>query len=603
MSFFDWIDNRTGYRQLVRTALYEHVPGGARWRYIWGSTLTFAIVVQFITGVFLWMNYSPSAQSAWESVYYINEVLPGGWLLRGIHHFMAQLMVPLLVLHFMQVIIDRAYKAPREFNYWFGLGLLLLTLAISLTGYLLPWDQRGYWSTKVVTNLVSGVPAVGDSMQRVLVGDANYGHHTLTRFFALHAGILPAALVGLIVVHIMLFRKHGLTPKLPKRKPDAMFWPDQVLKDAIACFAVMAAVMILVWWFHGAELGAPANPAEPYEAARPDWYFMFLFQFLKFFKGEHLIWGSLILPGCFFLLLMLMPFLGRWKVGHVFNLVVIFGGLGGFFFLTSLAFYHDARDPKHAAAVAQAHQEAERAKQLAHDRQGIPTEGALSLLRNDPLTQGPRLFAEHCASCHTYAGHNGVGIKPNPPGGPLTAPPGEPPSAPDLEGFGSRAWLRGFMDPKQIETPRYFGHTIFVLPKDGDKKSRMVRFITEDVAAYGADEKAQLEKIIAALSAEAQLPAQRDLDKKDAAVIAEGRKLLADVTLDCTDCHAFHETKGGKAPDFTGYGSAEWLKEFLRNPGHDRFYGKKNDRMPAFGETSRITPEQLDLLIRWLRGE
>lgn len=153
MALFDWLDNRTGYRNLVRAALFEHVPGGSRWRYIWGSTLTFAIVVQFITGAFLWMHYSPSAQTAWESVYYINEVMPGGWLLRGIHHYMAQLMVPLLVLHFMQVLIDGAYKAPREFNYWFGLGLLGLTLGISLTGYLLPWDQRGYWSTKVVTNL------------------------------------------------------------------------------------------------------------------------------------------------------------------------------------------------------------------------------------------------------------------------------------------------------------------------------------------------------------------------------------------------------------------------------------------------------------------
>jgi ubiquinol-cytochrome c reductase cytochrome b subunit len=435
------------------------------------------------------------------------------------------------------------------------------------------------------------------------VGDANYGHHTLTRFFAMHAGILPAALVGLIGLHIALFRKHGLTPKLPKRRADAMFWPDQVLKDAVACLVVILAVMGLVWWFHGAELGAPANPAEPYDAARPDWYFMFLFRFLKFFKGENLIWGSLIIPGLVFLLFMLMPFLGRWRLGHRFNIVVLCAGLLGFTVLTSMAFYHDARDPKHAAAVALAHKNAERTKQLAHERQGIPTEGALALLRNDPFTQGPKLLAEHCASCHTYAGHNGVGVMPSLPSGPLNAPPGEPPSAPDLEGYGSRAWLRGFMDPRQIETAKYFGHTIFVLPKAGDKKSRMVRFVTEDVAAYGADEKAQLEKIIAALSAEAALPAQREADLRDAAMIAEGRKLLADVTLDCTDCHAFHETKGGKAPDFTGYGSAAWMKEFIRDPAHERFYGRKNDRMPAFGEGSRITAEQVDLLVRWLRGE
>ncbi len=599
MKFFDWIDDRTGYRKLLRMALYEHVPGGARWRYVWGSTLTFAIVVQFITGIFLWMNYSPSAQSAWESVYYINEVLPAGWLLRGIHHFMAQLMVPLLILHLMQVILDGAYKAPREFNYWFGLGLLGLTMAISLTGYLLPWDQRGYWSTKVVTNLVAGVPVVGESVQRVVVGDANYGHHTLTRFFALHAGVLPALLVLLIIIHVALFRKHGLTPARPKRKVDAMFWPDQVLRDAIACIVVMGAVLGLVWYFKGAELGAPANPAEPYNAARPDWYFMFLFQFLKWFQGENLIWGSVIIPGIVCVVLVLVPFIGRirigwFQLGHYFNVLLIFGGLAVFCALTKIAFAHDLENPDYKASVAMAHKDAARTKELAKARQGIPTEGALALLRDDPQTQGPRIFAKECASCHSYAGHNGLGA-------PLQD--GKPASAPDLAGFGSREWLTGFMDPKQIETHKFFGGTAFVNPKEGEKKGKMVRFILDDVAEYGAEEKAQLEKMIIALSAEAKLPSQKDADARDSAIIAEGKKLLTDIALDCTDCHAFHEIKGGTGPDFTGYASAEWMKEFIKNPAHDRFYGKKNDRMPEFGEGSRVNAAQLDMLVRWLRGE
>jgi ubiquinol-cytochrome c reductase cytochrome b subunit len=122
-------------------------------------------------------------------------------------------------------------------------------------------------------------------------------HQTLTRFFAMHAGVLPALLVALIVGHIYLFRRHGITAKEPKKKPDAHFWPDQVLKDAIACLAVIVAVGLLVWWKRGAELSAPANPAENYSAARPDWYFMSLFQLLKyqdFFPGRNLIWGSVL---------------------------------------------------------------------------------------------------------------------------------------------------------------------------------------------------------------------------------------------------------------------------------------------------------------------
>src|SRR5712672_145432 len=215
--FIDWADQRTGCRRIVHEALYENVPGGARWRYVWGSTLTFALAVQFITGIFLWMAYSPSSQTAWESVYYIQDRMIGGWLLRGLHHFMAQAMTVLLVLHLMQVVVDGAYKAPREVNFWFGLLLLVLTLALSLTGYLLPWDQKGYWASKVATNLAGGTPVIGGALQRIIVGDAEYGHHTLTRFFALHAGILPGALVGLIVAHIALFRKHGITPAEPRR--------------------------------------------------------------------------------------------------------------------------------------------------------------------------------------------------------------------------------------------------------------------------------------------------------------------------------------------------------------------------------------------------
>ena len=123
-----WLDHRTGIADLMHAALYEHVPGGARWRYVWGSTLVFAFASQVITGVFLWMSYAPSSQTAWESVYYIQHEMQAGWLLRGLHHFMAQAMVVLLALHLMQVVIDGAYRAPREVNFWLGLVLMQIVL-------------------------------------------------------------------------------------------------------------------------------------------------------------------------------------------------------------------------------------------------------------------------------------------------------------------------------------------------------------------------------------------------------------------------------------------------------------------------------------------
>ena len=130
---------------------YEHIPGGARWRYVWGSTLSFCFFVQVVTGFILWAAYSPSAQTAWESVYYIQNQMTLGWLLRGVHHFTAQMMVVLMVVHFVQVVIDGAYRAPREINFWLGLILMQIVLGLALTGYLLPWDQKGYWATSVAT--------------------------------------------------------------------------------------------------------------------------------------------------------------------------------------------------------------------------------------------------------------------------------------------------------------------------------------------------------------------------------------------------------------------------------------------------------------------
>jgi ubiquinol-cytochrome c reductase cytochrome b subunit len=593
-ALFDWFDHRTGYRKLLHSALYEHIPGGARWRYIWGSTLTFAIVIQFITGIFLWMCYSPSAQTAWESVYFLQEHVPGGWLVRGIHHWTAQLMVPLLVLHLMQVVIDGAYKAPREVNYWFGVALMGIVLALSLTGYLLPWDQKGFWATKVATNLLASIPIVGQGLQRIVVGGPDYGHQTLTRFFALHAGVLPALLVLLIVGHIYLFRRHGITAKLPKRSRDAHFWPDQVLKDAVACLAVISAVLLMVWWKHGAELTSPANPAENYAAARPDWYFMSLFQLLKFqdsFPGRDLIWGSVIIPGVIFLMLMIMPLWARWRIGHWFNIAFLWVGLGVFGVLTAMAYHHDYHSVEYHAAVKQAERDASRTKVLA-TLHGIPPIGALELLAEDPLTQGPKLFAAKCSSCHSYDGHDGLGL-----------PLKDKQTAAELKGWGSREWLRAFMDPKQLPTDRWWGGTAFVHPPKGKQQGKMVKYVLEDIPALDEAGKKQLEEAIVALSAEAALPAQKEADTRDAAIIEAGKKAIGEMGLNCIDCHEYHGEGSGTGPDLTGWASRDWTIGIIKDPTHQRFYSRRNDRMPAYGERQELSDRQIEMIAQWLRAE
>jgi quinol-cytochrome oxidoreductase complex cytochrome b subunit/mono/diheme cytochrome c family protein len=652
----DFLDDRTGFRAVVHEALYERVPGGARWRYVWGSTLVFAFMTQLITGLFLWASYSASAQTAWESVYYIQHEMTGGWLLRGIHHFMAQAMVVLLALHLLQVVIDGAYRAPREVNFWLGLVLMMLVLGMALTGYLLPWDQKGYWATIVATNLAGIVPVVGPSIQQLVIGGSEYGHHTLTRFFAIHAGFLPGTLIVMLVVHLALFRKHGLHAKQPITRPDAMFWPDQVLKDAVAMLAVMAVVLGVILMpalramlagepidpgHLGAELGAPADPSLPYAAARPEWYFLFLFQFLKVFEGwgatgEFL--GAIVVPGLIMGVMFLMPIIGRWNLGHRFNVVFTLAILAGAGLLTALALNEDyyalwvdkaslaeaeklydetgGDEEKLAAALGndtsklaamkkqwhtlekvrhsqafldaarQAKVDAARAIELAGRPERIPPAGMLELVRSDPKTQGPLLFAQHCASCHAHVD----------PKAPEAATVFAKASAANLFEFGAASWARGLLDPEQVGGPAYFGNTAH---KDGD----MVSYVTGDMTDADTWSKEQIEAVIAALAAEAGRPDPQ----ADGKLVAEGRTLIADADR-CGSCHRFgdNEMDLGTAPDLTGWGSREWLVGIINDPTHERFYGDTNDRMPSFGTAQEgaapmLSPQQVGLIADWLR--
>ncbi|EAQ81031.1 cytochrome b N-terminal domain-containing protein [Blastopirellula marina] len=624
---WEWLDDRTGYKHLVNEALYEHIPGGSRWRYVWGSTLVFAFVVQMITGTFLWMAYSANSKGAWESVYYIQYEMQGGWILRGLHHFMAQAMIVLLALHFLQVVIDGAYKAPREFNFWTGLILMKIVLGLSLTGYLLPWDQKGYWATKVATTLMGLIPAIGGDLQKVVVGGTDYGHATLTRFFALHAGVLPGLLLVFLGIHLYFFRRAGIHAVGADKRAAAYFWPDQVLKDAVACLAVLAVVMLFVVKgfmfppqqhvpgvpveaYFGAELGAPADPANSYAAARPEWYFLFLFQFLKLktFAGHNEIYGAIIIPGLVMGLLFLMPFIGRWKLGHRFNVALVLGILLGAGSLTFMALREDWSDAGYKAAVADAHVQSLRAVQLA--QQGIPDGGAISLMRNDPKTQGPILFARHCGSCHAHQPVEGLLAA-----DPLfaaTKPP-EPASAPNLYKFGTTEWMTAFLDPHTqmlatadgeaevapINSLTFFGGTAHV-------EGEMAGYVTDTIGDEAEWTPDQIEAVVMALANESGVESP---DQLDADQIAAGRVLLQDGNR-CAMCHKFHtENDAAYAPDLTGYASRKWLLEFISNPAAEKFYGDNNDRMPSFyidphqPLANRIQKRELELIVDWIAAD
>jgi ubiquinol-cytochrome c reductase cytochrome b subunit len=631
----DWLDDRLGYRNLMHEALYERIPSGARFRYVTGSMLVFAFATQAVTGIFLWMAYSPSSQTAYESTFFIQHEMTGGWLLRGIHHFMAQAMVVVMAIHLLQVVWDGAYRKPREFNYWIGLVLMQLVLGLGLTGYLLPWDQKGYWATNVATNLATLVPVVGKDLQQLAVGGTEYGHHTLTRFFAMHTGVLPALLVAFLVAHIAGFRRHGITAKITPGRADEFFWPKQVLYDAIGCAVLLSIVLLLVIHFdirgllsgnlpmahRGAELGAPADPSEAYSAARPEWYYLFLFQLLKYFHGTAEIYGAIVIPGIVMTLLFMLPLIGRNKAGHWFSrgfIVALLLGAGG---LTLVALSEDyyaliadrfgLKDEKKLAASQEflvakedAEHDAHRMYELIYRRQVkddgklsdplmIPKQGAVYLLRNDPMTRGQRLFKQHCASCHDIADAKGQ----RPEGFDAPESSGQADRAPNLHGFASRAWIRGLLDPKQIETANYFGNT-------NHKSGRMATWVKQHAALLDANNG---DAIAAALSAQAQLPHQAEDDKSHQPLIEKG---IALIDQHCTSCHKFGDNgQLGLAPDLTGYGSYEWMMGLISDPTHERFYGGQNDRMPSFAkdlahpEKNNVSVRELSLIVDWLRGQ
>jgi ubiquinol-cytochrome c reductase cytochrome b subunit len=393
----------------------------------------------------------------------------------------------------------------------------------------------------------------------------------------------------------------------------------------------------------GAELGAPADSSQPYAAARPEWYFLFLFQFLKVFEGWGAtgeFFGAIVVPGLTMAVMFLMPILGRWNLGHRFNVAFTLAILGGAGLLTALALNEDycarwidpatfadvrelhektegdpakiaaalGNDPAKIAdfkkrhkkwdayrhsqafldAAVQAKVDAERSIELAGRPEKIPPAGALELVRNDALSQGPKLFAQHCASCHAHVDPAAAGASA------LLAKA----SAANLFEFGKASWMRGLLDPKQVAGPAYFGNTAH---KEGD----MVNFVTNDLTDRDTWKPADIEAVIAAMAAEAgfaDAKAPPDLIEKGRTLIADGER--------CGGCHKFgdNDMELGSAPDITGWGSKEWLVGILTDPTHERFYGDSNDRMPSFGKAEEgamplLTSQQIGLVADWLRGE
>jgi ubiquinol-cytochrome c reductase cytochrome b subunit len=305
----DWLDHRAGTRTLASVMLDEPLPPGTGWFFTLGSVLLALLGVQLATGAFLTLYYAPTPDHAYDSVRFISST-GAGRLVRGLHHFGASFLVVAAALHMLRVVAFGSYKRPRELTWLSGVVLLFLILAFALTGYLLPWDQRAYWATVVTIN-ISRLPPGGAIVGAILQGGASIGALTLTRWYAAHVIFLPAALLALIGAHLYLMRRHGISgPVRPRGGSPTPFYPTQAARDVTVVSLVLLALVALAW----RGMGPTAGPADPTDASyipRPEWYFLGLFQLLKYFPGRLEVIGAVVLPTILGALLALLPWLDR----------------------------------------------------------------------------------------------------------------------------------------------------------------------------------------------------------------------------------------------------------------------------------------------------
>lgn len=445
-----WLNERTGLGQMWEAVFLRRMPARLGWTYTLGSATLFVFGLQVVTGMFLAMYYSPSPDHAYDSVQYIMTEVTFGSVVRGLHHWGASAMVVLVVAHMLRVFIMGAYKFPREITWAVGVVLLLLSLGFGFTGYLLPWDEKAYWATTVGTNIMGLAPGAGGLLLRVVRGGSDLGALTLARFYTAHTLLLPALTAGAVVAHLYLVIRHSISappdaaaeraeaelddqtswPRPASRRPwtapgpearaaylrryadlkreGKPFFPDILVKDAVVALGVLLVLFGLIVW-RGVPTEGAADPTNTLYVPRPEWYFMFLFEFLKYVPGEFEGLAAVGLPGLAMLILFLWPFLDRSPARHPrlrpYAISLMTLALAGIVGLTVQAF--QATPP----SVAQAPGERLTAAQQA----------------------GRAIFRRSCSGCHTV---DGSGIV----------------SGPDLGGLAERresAWIHNY-----IENPR-----------------------------------------------------------------------------------------------------------------------------------------------------
>lgn len=653
-TLIQWLDDRTGIPTGCAKIRDAMVPPGHTIKLI-PAAIVWAFFLQVTTGIVMWLFYTPSAQTAWESIYYIQYKVPGGAVIRGIHHFSAQMLVALLVLQVLAMILTGRYRKRREFVLWTSMILFCFTLMSCLTGDLLSWSISGYSSTAVRVKLLYQLPfGIGDWLFKLAIGGPGeeFGTMTLTRFLLLHILVCGGGFFGFLCLWRWFehrARKLDLPDLWIEQKSYVPYWNNEVLKSALVCLLVSAIVLFLVYQKPilkkadpdlppeasiGPEMYAPGGPGFSYDAARPEWPFraIYIFSNIKkttvnekgettqedFFPGDKKYIPIFIVTGLIAFFFFLIPLIGKPLPGHVLCVLVTLGLFGGACYLTYASFKHDAEDAEYHKGVAKAEITYKRSLELAGRPEGIPPAGVLSLIKSDPKLQGPALFELHCVSCHAFTPQAGMELDAD---FPPIIPESPDYSAPNLYKSISAEWIEGYLDLEKLQSDDYFGKTAFrrgsmyeylkeQLPEIAETQNDLIAIAEEEgepTDEVTAD--VMIKAVVKMLHNESKLTTIREkVGNEYPGLSAKELTYWEGELLDCTQCHKFYsDTRPKKAgPDLRGYMSKDWLIGIISNPADPKYYGSDNDRMPAYypnEEDALMTKEQIEILADWLHGK
>ncbi len=544
----------------------QTIAGGASFAYTAGAILGFLLAFEALTGIALAAFYSPSATDAWASVAYLQDQTGWGGFVRGLHHHGGGAIVIVAGIHLVQTALAGAYKRPREVVWWLGILLLLLVLAWAITGYVLPWDQAGYWANQVEVGIAASTPVVGARIRSLAIGGNDYGNLTLTRFYALHVGLLPALVVVATYAHVKLARRHGTTPMRPGTPAaEEPRFPAQTLRDLVGITIVMVILIAVVATTGGAPLAAPADPSAAYDA-RPLWYFRWLFE-LRELAGSAEKLAAMAAPAIVGGFLVALPLLDRGVDRAPRARVVWLGALAGLLSLiaalTVMSFARDSSNPELAERAASAARHGSRARALAKAN-GIPATGARDVFTTVPMYTARTLWARSCKGCHED--------------GPPNAKPEEQRKGPRIgAGYLSRAWLTAFL--KAPSGDEFYGRT-----KLGNSEAAM-----KPVDLPPADLADLVELMYA----------QTGATDIDAAKVARGKVLFES---SCSDCHALEDgVAGTSAPGLAGLGSRDHFAHFIGNPHAAIHLGEQSEMPPFADELTLLQRDALAEYLGWLR--